>query len=104
METLTDYIKLKELIQKEEYNECCKILEESIIKYIVQLIKKKKKDYKYTNLIDLIDESKFYIEDENKSIAEKLKFFSIEEGDRNKFERLLNLCETYNICLKEEEE
>lgn len=104
MEKITDYFKLKELIQKEEYNECCKILEESIIIYIVKLIKKVKKDYEYTNIIDLIDESQYYIKGENKNIAKKLKFFSIEEEDRNRFERLLNLCETYNICLKEEEE
>ncbi len=90
--------KIKEYLSEQKYKECVQIIEKQIINYLVNLIRKKEPTYEYMSLMDLIEDSKIYIEDENKYIAEKIKFADTEE-DLIRLERLILLCETYNIKL-----
>ena len=87
----------KKYLKDTNYNKCIEIIKNKIVIYIVNLIKNKKKDYEYTDIIDLIDASNKYLSDEEKEIANKIEYFSIEEKDINKLERLMRLCKTYNI-------
>lgn len=89
--------KFKEYLSQKKYNKCIEIIEEMIITHIVNLIQEKDKTYKYTNIIDLMNDSEFYLEDENKYIAQKVYSFSMEKVDINRLELLLEICETYNI-------
>ncbi len=89
--------KFKEYLKQGQYDKCVKIIEEKIIAYIVNLIQKKDPIYSYTNIIDLMNDSEFYLEGENKYIAQKIYFFDVEEKDINKLERLLEICEVYHI-------
>lgn len=89
--------KFKEYLNQGQYDKCIKILEEKITSYIVKLIQKKDPTYSYTNIIDLMNDSEFYLEDEDKYIAQKLYYFGIEEKDINKLERLLEICEIHHI-------
>ena len=97
MEIQDNTKQLKHYLQQGNYNKCSQILEEIIINHIVNLIKKTDKTYEYTNIIDLINDSEFYLKDDNRYIASKIYFFDVEENDVNRLERLLYLCETYNI-------
>jgi hypothetical protein len=90
--------KIKQYLLEQKYKECVQIIEKQIINYVVNLIRKKEPTYEYMSLMDLIEDSKIYIEDENKYIAEKIKFADTEE-DLIRLERLILLCETYNIKL-----
>ena len=90
--------KIKQYLLGQKYKECVQIIEKQIINYVVNLIRKKEPTYEYMSLMDLIEDSKIYIEDENKYIAEKIKFADTEE-DLIRLERLILLCETYNIKL-----
>lgn len=89
--------KFKEYLSQEKYDKCIEIIEEKIITYIVNLIKEKDKEYRYTNIIDLMNDSEFYLKNESKYIAQKIYSFDTEERDINKLERLLEICEIYNI-------
>lgn len=89
--------KFKEYLKQGQYGKCIKIIEEKIIAYIVNLIQKKDPTYRYTNIIDLMNDSEFYLEGENKYIAQKIYYFDVEEKDINKLERLLEICEVYHI-------
>lgn len=89
--------KFKEYLNNGQYNECIKIIEEKIIIHIVNLIRKKDSTYRYTNIIELMNDSEYYLEDENKYIAQKIYSFDIEEKDINKLERLLEICKLHNI-------
>lgn len=90
--------KLKQYLAEQKYKECVRIIEKQIINYVVNLIKTKEPSYEYMSLMDLIEDSKIYIQDENKYIAEKIRFADTEE-DLIRLERLILLCETYNIKL-----
>ena len=88
---------LKELIQKRRYQECIDILKAKIIDYVVDLINDKGIEYEYTNIIDLIQLSECYIDDERKNIAKNLKYFSFNEDKILCIDRLLEICRLYNI-------
>ena len=88
---------IKELIQEKKYSEAIKMIKDKIIEYVVDLIRKKDSSYEYTNVIDLIQMSNHYIEDERKNIARNLEYFSIEEDKVVVLARLLEICEIYNI-------
>ena len=87
----------KKLIQEKRYGECIKIIKDKIIEYIVSLIRNKDSSYEYTNVIELIEMSEHYIDDERKNIARNLEYFSIEEDEIIVLARLLEICEIYNI-------
>lgn len=88
---------LKRLIRENKYKESADIIKKKIIEYVVNIIKQKEKDYEYSNIIDLIEFSERYIEDERKHIARNLEYFSFEEDDILRLERLLKICEKYYI-------
>lgn len=88
---------LKQLIKENRYKESADIIKERIIEYVVDIIKQKEKDYEYSNIIDLIGFSELYIEDERKNIARNLEYFSFEEDDILRLNRMLKICEKYNI-------
>lgn len=91
---------IKDLIQNKKYKECIQIVKEIVIEYIVNLIKEKDPEYEYTNIIDLIELSEYYIEDERKNIARDLEYFSFEEDSIIVLSRLIDICELYNIKLE----
>ena len=88
---------IKQLIQDQRYSECTKIIKDKIIEYVVDLIRNKDSSYEYTNVIELIEMSNHYIDDERKNIARNLEYFSIEEDEIIVLYRLLEICEIYNI-------
>lgn len=88
---------LKKLIRENKYKESADILKEKIIEYIVDIIKQTEKEYEYTNIIDLIAFSEQFIEDERRDIARNLEYFSFEEDDILRLDRMLTICEKYNI-------
>jgi len=88
---------IKGLIQEKKYSEAIKMLKDKIIEYVVDLIRNKDTSYEYTNVIDLIQVSNHYIEDERKNIPINLEYFSIEEDEKIVLARLLEICEIYNI-------
>lgn len=88
---------IKEYLEQKKYDECTNILKTKIIDYIVDLIKEKCEDYEYTNIIELIEMSEYYIDDERKNIARNLEYFSFEEKDIDVLERMLEICKIYNI-------
>ncbi len=90
-------IELKELLKNEKYNECAKLIENKIINYIINLIKAKGIELEDTGLFDLIEASNKFLDGDEKFIAEKIKFFSIDEEPIEKLERLLEICKVYNI-------
>ena len=94
---MEDNIVAKQLIQDKKYGECIKLVKDKIIKYVVNLIKKKDSTYEYTNVIELIEMSNYFIDDERKNIAKNLEYFSIEEDEIIVLSRLLEICEIYNI-------
>lgn len=94
---MKDNEKFKEFLAKKDYNECIKIMENIISNYVVNLIKEKGINYEYTGFFDLVDASNKYLDGEERFIAEKIKFFSVEEDELEKLERLMELCATYNI-------
>ena len=94
---MVDNEMLKRLIRENKYKESADIIKERIIRYVADIIKQKEKDYEYSNIIDLIGFSELYIEDERKNIARNLEYFSFEEKDVLRLERLLKICEKYNI-------
>ena len=98
IESLNEYKnkKIKEYLEEKQYEKCIDLIEQEIINYVVNLIRKKDKDYKYTSMIDLMVDSENLLENENKEIARKIRFYN-EENDLIKLERLLSLCEIYNI-------
>jgi len=87
----------KQLIQDKKYDECIKMVKDKIIEYIIDLIRQKDPSYEYTNIIELIEMSNYYIEDERKYIAKNLEYFSIEEDEIITLTRLLDICDIYNI-------
>ena len=100
---MNDYLeinRLKELIKKNQYDECLEILEKAIIDYVVNLIKIKKSDFKYTTIFDLIDASNIYIEDKRKNIASQIRIYSKKIDYIDNIYRLLALCEDYKIINK----
>lgn len=90
--------KIKQYLSEQKFKECVKIVEKQIINYVINLIRKKDLTYEYMSFMDLIEDSKKYIEDENRYIAEKIRFAD-QEDDLIRLERLISLCETYNIKL-----
>lgn len=94
---MEDNKKIKQYLKEEKYNECSNILKRKIITYIVNLIKEKYKEYEYTNIIELIEMSNYYIDDERKELAQKLEYFSFEEEELDVLERMLEICKAYNI-------
>ncbi len=87
----------KMYLNKQNYKECINILENKIRNYIINLIHKKNSEYECVCILDLIYASNKYIESEDKYIAEKINFFSVDEEPIEKLERLIELCKTYNI-------
>lgn len=94
---MEDNKKIKQFLQEKRYKECANILKNKIIEYITSLIKEKNPEFEYTNIIDLIELSEYYIKDERKNIARQLEYFSFEEEDIDVLERMLNICELYNV-------
>ena len=94
---MEDNNKIKKYLEEKKYYECSNILKEKIINYIVKLINNKYEDYQYTNIIELIEMSEYYIDDERKNIARNLEYFSFKEKDIDVLERMLEICKTYNI-------
>ena len=88
---------IKQLIQEKRYSECTKMIKNKIIDYVVDLIRNKDSSYEYANIIELIEMSNHYIDDERKNIAKNLEYFSIEEDEIIVLTRLLEICEIYNI-------
>ena len=88
---------IKKYLEEKKYYECSNILKEKIINYIINLIKEKYEDYEYTNIIELIEMSEIFIDDERKNIARNLEYFSFEEKDIDVLERMLEICKIYNI-------
>ncbi len=91
MEFQNEKEKFKKHLQNGDYKTCADIIENKIIDHIVKLIRQKEKDYEYTNILDLIDISEALLDEENKYIASKIKFFNTEEEDLNRLERLMTL-------------
>lgn len=94
---MEDEENFKKYLKEEKYNKCIDIIRNKIINHVIMLIKQKKSDYEYTDIIDLIDMSNIYLTEINKNIASKIDYFSIQEEPLNKLERLLLLCNTYGI-------
>ena len=94
---MEDNDKFKMFLKQENYSECVKIIEDKIIDYVVNQIKSKGIDYEYTDIFDLIDISRNYLDDDIKYIPEKIKLFSIQEEPIEKLERLMEICRIHNI-------
>lgn len=88
---------IREYINLKKYKEVTEYLEKKIIQYLVQIIKEQKKDFKYTNIFNLIEASNKYIKDKRKYIAPQIRNYSEYIDDTDNVYRLMELCMEYNI-------
>ena len=94
---MEDNKNISDFLHQKNYKECIKLLKNKIIQYIVKLINENGIEYEYTNIIELIELSEKYINDERKNIAKKIEYFSFDEDESLCLDRLLEICKIYNI-------
>ena len=91
----------KKYLNNKDYYECNEIIKNIIIKYVIELINQNipEPKIKYTNINDLINFSEKYIKTNEKNIASKIENHMYEETEIEELERLLILCNTYEIVI-----
>ena len=97
MGLMEDNKQTKQFIEIKKNKETLSFIKNKIIDYLINIINQKGGDYEYTNIMDLIEMSEQFIDDERKYIARNIEYFSFEEEDIITLSRLLKICETYNI-------
>jgi hypothetical protein len=86
--------KLKQYIKQSEYKKCIKIVREEIIECITSYIKEKNKNFKYTDIIDLENACKRYLDDKYILAVHYLDTFGAENiDDAEELNRLLSIYE-----------